>query len=159
MLFSTLWSYRTLVKTTIGFTPFQLVYGLEAILSIECEIPSLKLAIQLLPETSTLEERLVGLEKLDETHRDVATTNEAQKCHVKTEYDKFVHPRVFFEGDVVLVYDQANDTLGDGKFVAMWHGLYIVKCVLSKGSYELQDYEGNYLKEPKNGLYLEKYYA
>ena len=35
-LFSALWAYRTLVKTTTGFTPFQLVYGLEAILSIQC---------------------------------------------------------------------------------------------------------------------------
>jgi hypothetical protein len=32
-LFSSLWAYRTSVKTTTGFTPFQLVYGLEAVLS------------------------------------------------------------------------------------------------------------------------------
>ena len=35
-LFSTLWAYRTSVKTTTGFTPFQLVYGLESILPIQC---------------------------------------------------------------------------------------------------------------------------
>ena len=52
MLFSALWAYRTLAKTSIGFTPFQLVYGLEAVLPIECEIPSLQLAIELLPDTS-----------------------------------------------------------------------------------------------------------
>ena len=40
-LFSTLWAYQTSVKTTTGFTPFQLVYGLEVVLLIECEIPSL----------------------------------------------------------------------------------------------------------------------
>ena len=142
-----------------SFTPFQLVYGLEAIFPIECENPSLKLAVQLFPETSTLEEWLVELEQLDETHRDVTTANEAHKHRVKVQYDKLVHPRVFSEGDLVLVYDQANDTLGAGKFVAMWHGSYIVKHVLSKGSYELQDYEGNCFKEPRNGLYLKKYYA
>jgi transposase InsO family protein len=38
MLFSALWAYRTSVKTSTGFTPFQLVYGLEAVLPIECEI-------------------------------------------------------------------------------------------------------------------------
>ena len=54
-----------LVKTATGFTPFQLVYGLESIYLVECEIPSLKLAIELLPETSSLEERLVHLEHLD----------------------------------------------------------------------------------------------
>ena len=40
MLFSALWAYRTSAKTSTGFTPFQLVYGLEAVLPIECEIPS-----------------------------------------------------------------------------------------------------------------------
>jgi hypothetical protein len=135
------------------------VYGLEAIFPIECEIPSLKLAVQLLPKTSTLEERIVELEKLDETLRDVATTNKAHKHCVKTQYDKLVHLRIFSEGDLVLVYDYTNDTVGADKFVTMWHGPYIVKCVLSKGSYELQDYEGDHLKDPRNGIYLKKYYA
>ena len=54
MLFLTLWDYRTTVKTATGFTLFQMVYGLEAIFPIECEIPSLKLTVQLLPETSAL---------------------------------------------------------------------------------------------------------
>ena len=47
-LFSALWAYRTSVKTTTGFTPFHLVYGLEVVLPIECEIPSLKIAVELL---------------------------------------------------------------------------------------------------------------
>src|ERR1700733_7214095 len=50
MLFLALWAYRTSVKTSTGFTPLQLVYGLEAVLPIECEIPSLRMAIELLPE-------------------------------------------------------------------------------------------------------------
>eukprot|EP00253_Pinus_taeda_P022991 PITA_22991 len=69
MLFPVLWAYRTFVKDATGFTPFQLVYGLEATLPIECEIPSLKLAVELLPNTTPLEERLLYLERLDETRR------------------------------------------------------------------------------------------
>jgi len=41
------------------FKPFQLVYGIEAILSIEFEIPSLKLVVELLLNTSIEEERLL----------------------------------------------------------------------------------------------------
>jgi hypothetical protein len=67
MLFSALWAYRKSVKSATGFTPFQLVYGLEAILTIECEIPSLKLVVELLPKTSTEEECLLYLMRLDET--------------------------------------------------------------------------------------------
>ena len=88
MLFPALWAYRTLVKTATGFTPFHLFYGLEAIFPIECEIPSLKLAVQLFPETSALEERLVQLEQLDETHRDAAIANESHKCCITIQYDK-----------------------------------------------------------------------
>ena len=35
-LFSALWAYRTSSKTAARFTPFQLVYGLEAVIPIEC---------------------------------------------------------------------------------------------------------------------------
>jgi hypothetical protein len=61
MLFSSLWAYRTSVKSATRFTSFRLVYGVEAILPIENEIPSLKLAVKLLPNTSVEEERLLYL--------------------------------------------------------------------------------------------------
>jgi hypothetical protein len=70
MLFSALWAYWTSMKSATGFTPFQLVYGIEAILPIECEIPSLKLSIELLPNTSTKEEHLLYIMQLDEIRRD-----------------------------------------------------------------------------------------
>jgi hypothetical protein len=49
--------------------------------------------------------------------------------------------------------------LGAGKFEAMWRGPYIVKRVLDKVAYDLVDYDDIPLSEPKNGLYLKKYYA
>eukprot|EP00253_Pinus_taeda_P010392 PITA_10392 len=159
MLFSTLWAYRTSMKDATGFTPFQLVYGLEATLPIECDIPSLKIAIELLPNTTPVEEHLLYLERLDETHRLASLAIEAQKKRVKTHFDNTVNPRSFIEGDLVLLYNQANDKLGAGKFEPMWHWPYIVKIFLQKGSYELIDYEGNPLDKPLNGLYLKKYYA
>ena len=55
-----------MVKTATSFSPYQLVHGVDSILLVECEIPSLKLAIEILPDTSALEERLVHLEQLDE---------------------------------------------------------------------------------------------
>eukprot|EP00253_Pinus_taeda_P009175 PITA_09175 len=135
MLFSALWAYRTLVKDATRFTPFQLVYGLEATLLIECEIPSLKLVVELLPNTTLVEERLLYLERLDETRQLATLAIEAQKKRVKTHFDHTIHPRSFVEGDLVLLYDQANDKLGAGKFEPMWHGHYIVKRVLQKGAY------------------------
>ena len=159
MLFSALWAYRTLIKNATGFTPFQLVYSLEATLPIECKIPSLRLAVELLPDTLLEEERLLYLERLDETRRLAALVIEAQKKRVKAHFDQTVSPRSFIKGNLVLLYDQAHDKLGAGKFQPMWHGPYIVKRVLQNGAYELIDYEGYPLAQPKNGLCLKKYYA
>ena len=83
---------------------------------------------------------------------------EVNKRCVNVQYDKFVHPRKFSEGDLVLLWDQSKEPLGVGKFHPMWHGPYVFKHVLEKGTYELVDYEGTTLAEPRNGLYLKKYY-
>ena len=84
---------------------------------------------------------------------------EVNKYRVKVQYDKSVHPRNFSEGDLVLLWDQPKEPLGARKFNPMWRVPYIVKRVLEKGTYELVDYEGMALAEPRNGLYLKKYYA
>jgi hypothetical protein len=159
MLYSALWSYRTFFKTVTSFSLFQLVYGLEAVFPIECQTLSLKLAVQLLPDTSPLEERLVYLEKLNKQRRDVALANEAHKHKVKCQYDRSIRPRIFSEGNLFLVYDQDKDLLGAGKFQPMWFRPFIIKEVLKKGAYRLVDFEGNALAEPRNGLYLKKYYS
>ena len=79
ILYSSLWAYRTSVRNATGFTPFQLVYGLEAILPVQCEISSLKLTVDLLPGTSEEEACFLELIQLDETRRDAALANEAHK--------------------------------------------------------------------------------
>ena len=81
---------------------------------------------------------------------------EVNKRCVKVQYDKSVCLRRFSEGELVLLLDQPKEPLGAGKFNPMWHGPYVVKRVLEKGAYELVDYEGMALAEPRNGLYLKK---
>ena len=159
ILFSALWYYQTSMKIATGFTPFHLVYGLEAVLLIQFQIPSLQLAIELLLDTSAEEERFLYLSNLDETCRDAALVNEAYKKRVKAQQDKSVQPRVFNEGDLVLTYDQGHDKLGKGKFESMWYRLFIISKVLEKGDYDLIDYDEIHLGQPHNGLYLKRYYA
>jgi hypothetical protein len=151
MFYSTLWAYRTSVKTATGFSPFQLIYRLEAVLPIECQISSLKLAVQIFPDTSPLEERLLYIDYLDEQCQDAALANEAHKQKVKCHYDHSIHPRIFSKGNLVMVYDQDKDPLGAGKFKPMWFIPFIMKEVLKKGAYHLVDSEGNSLAESKLG--------
>ena len=46
MLPFALHGYRTSVRTSTGSTPYQLVYGMEAVLPIEVEIPSLRVIME-----------------------------------------------------------------------------------------------------------------
>ena len=159
MLFSALWAYHTSTKTTTGFTPFHLVHGVESLLPIECQIPSIHLMVELLPDTSPLEEWLVQLEQTIEDRRATLQAIEAPKTWSKVHYDSHVHPGTFSEGDMVLVYDQPNDKLGKGKFESMWYGPYIIHHCLRKGAYTLINSDEQLLENPCNGLYLKKFYA
>ncbi|XP_022852352.1 uncharacterized protein LOC111373986 [Olea europaea var. sylvestris] len=62
-----LWAYRTTYRTPTQATPYALVYRVEDVLLLECQIPSLRIAIQ---EGLTTEKnaclRLEELEALDE---------------------------------------------------------------------------------------------
>lgn len=49
----------------------------------------------------------------------MALVNEAPKKRTKAQYDQTVRPRVFLEGDLVLVYYQNYEKLGAGKFEPM----------------------------------------
>ena len=41
-----LWAYRTSFRTSIGATPYSLVYGMEAVLPIEIEMRSLRVTLE-----------------------------------------------------------------------------------------------------------------
>ena len=119
----------------------------------------MKLVVELLPDTSSEEEIFLYLNNLDETRRDDALANEEHKKCIKAQYDKSVHPCAFNESDLVLTYDQRYDKLGKGKFESMWYGPFVISKVLERGAYKLIDYDGIPLGKPRNGLYLNRYYA
>ena len=64
-----LWAYKTSVRTSTGATPYSLVYGMEAVLPIEVEIPSLRILREAeLEEAEWIEDRCIQLNLIDE-HR------------------------------------------------------------------------------------------
>ena len=102
---------------------------------------------------------LLNLIHLDETLHEAQLANESHKRRIKAQYDKNFQPHIYSKGDLVLLYDQEDDVIGTGKFEPLWHGTYIFKRVLAKGAYELVDYDGIPLAQPRVGLYLKSYYA
>ena len=85
------------------------------------------------------------------------TIEVAKKC-TKAQYDRKFHPRTFHESDLILVYDQAHDVLGHGKFDSLWLGPYIISKDLGKGAYLLEDVKGQLLPNPHNAIYLKRFY-
>ncbi|KAK4395694.1 hypothetical protein Sango_1723700 [Sesamum angolense] len=62
-----LWAYRTTVRTPTQATPYALVYGVEVVIPLEQQIPSLRIVIQEgLTEKENAQIRLEELEALDE---------------------------------------------------------------------------------------------
>ncbi|PKI59069.1 hypothetical protein CRG98_020524 [Punica granatum] len=67
MLPYALLAYRTSILTSTGATPYSLVYGMEAVLPIEVEIPSMKiLAESELEEAEWAKQRYEQLNLIDE---------------------------------------------------------------------------------------------
>ncbi|MCO5554910.1 hypothetical protein L7F22_008448 [Adiantum nelumboides] len=63
---SVLWAYRKAYKTSIGSTPFELVYGLNAVLPIKFLLPTLQVAAELQWDGHAMSNRMNELEHLDE---------------------------------------------------------------------------------------------
>ena len=62
-----MWAYRTTFRTTTQATPFSLVYGVEAVLSLEKQTLSFRIAVQeVLTTESNAQLLLEELEALDE---------------------------------------------------------------------------------------------
>ncbi|PKI58354.1 hypothetical protein CRG98_021229 [Punica granatum] len=67
MLPYALLAYRTSIRTFTGATPYSLVYGMEAVLPIEVEIPSMRiLAETVLEEAEWAKQRYEQLNLIDE---------------------------------------------------------------------------------------------
>ncbi|KAL9377304.1 hypothetical protein Peur_031424 [Populus x canadensis] len=63
MLPFALHAYRTAVRTSTGATPYTLVYGMEAVMPLEVEIPSLRVLVD--SELEEVEWAKVRYEQLD----------------------------------------------------------------------------------------------
>jgi len=89
-----LWTYRIAYKVTTKQTPFQLVYGQEAILPIELEVQSLRIAMEhRLGGEDSLKERYTMLKKLDETRRQAYLNTWAMQNRWKSYYDSKFKPK------------------------------------------------------------------
>ncbi|KAJ6806934.1 uncharacterized protein M6B38_106315 [Iris pallida] len=98
-----LWAYRTTVRTPTSFTPFSLVYGCEAVLLLEIQILSLRIAIANELTTENNDRfRLRELEGLDEKRLQAQQHIELYQAGISRTFNRKVKERVFKVGVLVL---------------------------------------------------------
>uniref|UniRef100_A0A2N9FPS9 Reverse transcriptase domain-containing protein n=1 Tax=Fagus sylvatica TaxID=28930 RepID=A0A2N9FPS9_FAGSY len=131
-LLDTLWSYRNSVKTTMGFSPFCLVYGTETMSPVELIIPTARIIQGQELELDTdmcAKMRMVDLEAIGEI-REVAQER-IRRRNVST----------------------------PSKFSPNWEGPYMIREAHGSGYYKLAKMDGIALCDPINGKWLKLYHA
>ncbi|KAM2067325.1 hypothetical protein ACFX1T_043670 [Malus domestica] len=155
-----LWAYRTTYRTPTQATPYSLVYGVEAVLPLESQIPSLRMAIQ---EGLTDEENaklcLQELEALDEKRLEAQQHLECYQARLSKAFNKKVLPQSFQMGDLVLSLRRSIITTHKtkSKFTSKWDGPYVVQEVYTNGACLIMAEDGLKIG-PINGRFLKRYY-
>ena len=160
MLPFALHGYRTSVRTSTGATPFSLVYGMEAVLPIEVEIPSMRVLMEAkLTEAEWCLSRYDELNLIEEKRMTALCHGQLYQQRMKKAFDKKVQPRVFREGDLVLKRIQPFLTDSRGKWTPNYDGPYVVKRAFSGGALILTTMDGEEFTRPVNVDTVKKYFA
>jgi hypothetical protein len=153
-------AYRTSVRTSVGATPYSLVYGMEVVLPVEVEIPSLRILSQTqLKEVEWARARYKQLNFIDEKRLAALCHGQLYQRRIERAYNKKARPRTFQPGDLVL--KKRNTALSDsrGKFAPSYEGPYVVKKAFSGGAIILADMDGEEFRSPINSDSVIKYHV
>ncbi|RDX62138.1 Retrovirus-related Pol polyprotein, partial [Mucuna pruriens] len=157
MLPYALHGYRTMVRTPIGATPYALVYGMEAVLPVEIEIPSLRVIAEAeVEEAEWAQHRFDQLNLITEKRLRALCHGQLYQRRIKCAFDRRIRPRIFKEGDLVLrkILPAARDYRG--KWAPKYEGPYVVRQAFSGRALILTDQDGRDLKNPSGNIARER---
>ena len=137
-----LWSYRTTPRRSTWEPPFSMTYGVEAIIPVEMEFPTMR-TDQF--EKHNNDSQLCASLDWAEEKREMAMIKPTHYQHkLKQGYNKKVKSRPLMPGDLVLRKVVCNMTdLSWGKLGLNWEGLYRITSVVGIGAFRLEDLDGN----------------
>lgn len=145
ILYEALWANRTSPKRAIGMTPFKLVYGIGAQLSLPLELSASKLEKVIEDQyfQDSLEKRVIYLTKVDEEISEMVDHITTHQAHVKNILNRKAKPRKFLQGDQVLLWDRRREPKGaHNKFDSLWKGPFKIHRVLGPNSFKLEYPDG-----------------
>ncbi|XP_060206644.1 uncharacterized protein LOC132634403 [Lycium barbarum] len=153
-----LWAYRITVRSSTGETPFSLAYGAEALIPVGVGEPSLR--FRYATEDSNHEAMSINLNLVDERREAAYIRIAAQKQMMQRYYNWRTNLKHFQIGDLVLrkvIFHTKNPY--EGKLAPNWEGPYRVTGIIRKGSCQLENEDGQQLKNNWNVAHLKRYYC
>ncbi|XP_019226103.1 PREDICTED: uncharacterized protein LOC109207612 [Nicotiana attenuata] len=152
--------YRTTIRTSVGAMPYLLVYGTEAVIPAEVEIPSLRIIVEAgIEDTEWVKYRLEQLSLIDEKRLAAVCFGQLYQQRMARAYNKKVRPRKFEVGQLVLKCIFPHQEEAKGKFAPNWQGPYLIKKVLSKRALHLTYIEGKVTDISINANPVKRYYV
>nr|XP_027067842.1 uncharacterized protein LOC113693513 [Coffea arabica] len=154
-----LMAYRTAIRTSTGPTPYNLMYGMEAVLPAEVEIPSLRILMEAkLEEAEWIQQRHEQLSLIDEKRLNAICHGQCYQKRVARAYNKRVRPRIFTEGDKVLKHILPVQEKAKGKFAPNWQDPFIVHKILAGRAIILAEMDGQVFPQPINSDMYKKFF-
>nr|XP_004229146.1 uncharacterized protein LOC101244705 [Solanum lycopersicum] len=147
------------VRTSVGATPYSLVYGTEAVIPAEIEIPSLRMVVEAeIHDDEWIKTRLEQLSLIDEKRLTSVCHGQLYQKRMPRAYNNKVRPGHFEEGQLVLRRICPHHAETKSKFSPNWRGSFVVKRVLPNGALYLEDIEGKVTKTVINTDAVKRYH-
>ncbi|XP_049373980.1 uncharacterized protein LOC125839036 [Solanum verrucosum] len=155
-------SYKSVTKKVVAdFVRNNLIlYGTEAVIPTEVEIPSLRIIQEAeLGDVDWIRKRIDQLTLIDEKIMVVVCHGQLYRQRMIRAFHKRVRTRIFEVGQLVLkrIFPHQDDY--KGKFAPNWQGPYMVRKVLSGGALVLSEMDGTEWPKPINSDAVKRYYV
>jgi hypothetical protein len=156
-----LWADRMTTKRSLGISPFQLVYGTEAVFPSQLALPVVKFFQDCHGEPDDMIRRIHQLVEVQQTREQVMDRVHDHQQKIKQAFDRKSSKDDFQLGDLVLKWDAPRQDKGKhGKFESLWIGPFKISETLSNNTYRLQNLEGDEVfSGPVNGHFLKKFFV
>ncbi|KAK4732895.1 hypothetical protein R3W88_025883 [Solanum pinnatisectum] len=147
-------------RTSIGATPYLLVYGTEAVIPAEVEMPSLRIIQEAeLDNADWICKRIDQLTLIDEKRMVAVCHGQLYRQRMIRAFHKKVRARTFEVGQLVLKRIFPHQDEYKGKFSPNWQGPYLVRKVLPGGALILSEMDGIEWPKPINSDAVKRYYV
>ncbi|XP_050897138.1 uncharacterized protein LOC127103953 [Lathyrus oleraceus] len=152
--------FTTSTRTSTGINLYSLVYGMEVILPIEVEIPSLRVIMEAkLDEAKWVQSRYNQLNLIEEKHLTSICHGQLYQRRLKQAFDTKVLPREYCAGELMLKRYSTIHSDPRGKWTPKYEEPFVIEKAFSVGPLILTTMDGEDFPSPVNADIVKKYYS